>query len=200
MAEKIKNDQEIRREEEIKLLEEAGVNPYPYYFNKTHKNIFILNNFDDAKPEEFNDVNIAGRIMSIRRMGKASFVHIMDDTSKLQIYFRRDDLPEFYENLKKLDIGDIIGVNGYVFRTKTGEISVHAKSAELLCKSLTNLPIVKEEIDADGNKVIHDAFADKELRYRKRYIDLIVNAEVRETFIKRSKIISFIRKYFDAKG
>lgn len=200
MAERIKNDQEIRREEEVKLLEAAGINPYPYYFNKTHKNAFILENFNEDKVEEFKNVAVAGRIISLRRMGKATFVHILDDTGKLQIYFRRDDIPEFYEHLKKLDIGDIIGVNGYVFKTKTGEISIHSENAELLCKSLTNLPIVKEEIDEKGNKLIHDAFADKELRYRKRYIDLIVNSETRNTFLKRSKIISFIRKYFDTQG
>lgn len=200
MSGKAKNDQELRREEELHYFEDAGINPYPYSFDKTHKNQVILEKFDDNNADLFADVAVAGRIMSIRRMGKASFFHIVDDTARLQIYFKRDDLPDFYDNLKMLDIGDIIGVNGYVFRTKTGEISVHARNVVLLCKSLTNLPIVKEEIDENGNKIIYDAFADKELRYRKRYIDLIVNSHVRETFIKRSKTISFIRRYFDDKG
>ncbi|MGI6369821.1 MAG: lysine--tRNA ligase [Ignavibacteria bacterium] len=200
MSGKTKNDQELRREEELHYFEDAGINPYPYSFDKTHKNQVILEKFDDNNAELFADVAVAGRIMSIRRMGKASFFHIVDDTAKLQIYFKRDDLPDFYDNLKMLDIGDIIGVNGYVFRTRTGEISVHARNVVLLCKSLTNLPIVKEEIDENGNKIIYDAFSDKELRYRKRYIDLIVNSHVRETFIKRSKMISFIRRYFDDKG
>lgn len=200
MSGKTKNDQEIRREEELHYFEDAGINPYPYSFDKTHKNQVILEKFDDNNAELFADVAVAGRIISIRRMGKASFFHIIDDTARLQIYFKRDDLPDFYDNLKMLDIGDIIGVNGYVFRTRTGEISVHARNVVLLCKSLTNLPIVKEEIDENGNKIIYDAFSDKELRYRKRYIDLIVNSHVRETFIKRSKMISFIRRYFDEKG
>ncbi len=200
MSGKTKNDQELRREEELHYFEDAGINPYPYSFDKTHKNQVILEKFDDNNAELFADVAVAGRIMSIRRMGKASFFHIIDDTARLQIYFKRDDLPDFYDNLKMLDIGDIIGVNGYVFRTRTGEISVHARNVVLLCKSLTNLPIVKEEIDENGNKIIYDAFSDKELRYRKRYIDLIVNSHVRETFIKRSKMISFIRRYFDDKG
>ncbi len=200
MSGKAKNDQELRREEELHYFEDAGINPYPYSFDKTHKNQVILEKFDDNNAELFADVAVAGRIMSIRRMGKASFFHIIDDTARLQIYFKRDDLPDFYDNLKMLDIGDIIGVNGYVFRTRTGEISVHARNVVLLCKSLTNLPIVKEEIDENGNKIIYDAFSDKELRYRKRYIDLIVNSHVRETFIKRSKMISFIRRYFDDKG
>ena len=200
MSGKTKNDQELRREEELHYFEDAGINPYPYSFDKTHKNQVILEKFDDNNAELFADVAVAGRIMSIRRMGKASFFHIVDDTARLQIYFKRDDLPDFYDNLKMLDIGDIIGVNGYVFRTRTGEISVHARNVVLLCKSLTNLPIVKEEIDENGNKIIYDAFSDKELRYRKRYIDLIVNSHVRETFIKRSKMISFIRRYFDDKG
>ncbi len=198
MSERIKNDQEMRREEELNLLEANAINPFPYFFDKSHKNKDITAQFNDELPMQ--DVAVAGRIVSIRRMGKASFFHILDDTDKLQIYCKKDELPEFYDNLKLLDIGDIIGIKGYVFRTKTGEISVHAKSIELLCKSLANLPIVKEEIDEQGNKIIHDAFADKELRYRKRYIDLIVNADVRETFVKRSKITSFIRRYFDDRG
>lgn len=133
-------------------------------------------------------------------MGKASFLHILDQSGKIQVYARKDDIPEFYENLKLLDIGDIIGIKGYVFRTKTGEVSIHAKSAELLCKSITPLPIPKEEVDEQGNKIIHDAFTDKETRYRKRYIDLIVNSEIREVFIKRAKVITTMRRYFDDNG
>lgn len=196
----LKNDQELRREEELELLEQAGVNAYPYSFNKTHDAINILNNYKDEAPEEFASVAVAGRIMSIRRMGKASFFHISDQTGKIQVYLKKDELPEFYENLKLLDIGDIIGIEGYGFRTKTGEVSVHAKSVALLCKSLRSLPVVKEEIDEQGNKIVYDAFADKELRYRRRYVDLIVNPEVKKTFFKRSKIISFMRNYFEAQG
>jgi lysyl-tRNA synthetase class 2 len=195
-----KNEVEILREQALNEIEETGVNPYPYSYDKSHDATEILNNFNDEKPEEFSSVMIAGRIMSIRRMGKASFVHVLDQTGRIQCYFRKNELPEFYEILKKLDIGDIIGVSGRVFRTKTGEVSVHAEAAELLCKSLTPLPVVKEETDEEGNKIVHDAFADKELRYRRRYVDLIVNSEIRDTFVKRSKIIRLMRNYFDDKG
>lgn len=201
------NEQELRRFEELELLEKAGINAYPYSFDKTHQNIEILTNFADDNADLLANVKVAGRIMSIRRMGKASFFHILDEQTKLQIYFKKDDLPAeptpdslAYDNLKLLDIGDIIGVVGYAFRTKMGEVSVHCKQVKLLCKAVSTLPIVKEEIDNDGNKIVHDAFADKELRYRKRYIDLIVNSDVRETFIKRSKIVSFLRRFFDDKG
>ena len=202
-----KNEQTLRREEELHLLEKAGINAFPFSFDKSFKNEEILKNFNDEKPEQYATVGVAGRIMSIRRMGKATFFHILDDTAKLQIYLKKDDLPSEssdnslnYEDLKLLDIGDIIGVKGYVFRTKMGEISVHSKTLQLLCKSMTTLPVVKEEVDEAGNKIVHDAFADKEIRYRKRYIDLVVNSDVRTAFIKRSKIVSFMRNYFDSKG
>jgi len=195
-----RSEQSKRRIEELEILESNGVNAYPYSFEKTHSSTQILNQFKDENPEELSDVAIAGRIMAIRRMGKASFFHILDEAGKIQIYLKKDDLPEFYEHLKLLDIGDIIGIKGYVFRTKTGEVSIHAKFAELLCKSLTPLPVAKEEIDEHGNKIIHDAFTDKESRYRKRYIDLIVNPDIRNTFVKRSKIISSMRRYFDSNG
>ncbi len=200
MTEQNLNDQELRRLEELRLLEESGINPYPYSYDKTHSATQILSSFSDENPEPLSNVSVAGRIVSIRKMGKATFSHILDSTSKIQIYFRKDDLPEFYELMKNLDMGDIIGVKGFVFRTKMGEISIHAKEATVLCKSIKILPTPKEEVDEQGNKVIHDAFADKELRYRKRYIDLIVNPQIRETFIKRSKIIAEIRKYFDERG
>lgn len=199
MAEQV-NDQVLRRREELMLLEEAGINPYPYSFDKTHSSIEVREQYSDEAAEKSIIVSIAGRIMAIRRMGKASFIHIADEKGKIQIYLRRDDVPEFYDHFKKIDIGDIIGVKGYVFRTRTGEISVHASEVTLLCKSTLPLPIAKEEIDADGNKIIHDAFADKELRYRKRYLDLIVNPDIKDVFIKRAKIISAIRKMFDDAG
>ncbi len=195
-----RNDQEKRRLEELKNLENAGVEPYPYSFDKTHDAQEILSRFSDDNPDELNDVSVAGRIMSIRRMGKASFFHLQDSTGKLQVYFRKDDITDFYNRLKQLDIGDILGVRGFVFRTKMGEISVHAKEVSVLCKSLRILPVAKEETDEEGNKIVHDAFADKELRYRKRYLDLIVNPDVKSTFVKRAKIISYIRHFLDKKG
>ena len=200
MADMQKNDQELRREEELKLLEEAGINVYPYSYEKTHSANDILTQFSDDNPEALADVSVAGRIMSIRRMGKASFFHIQDQTGRIQIYFRKNDIPDYYNNLKKFDIGDIIGVKGYAFRTKMGEISIHSTDVAILSKSLRVLPVAKEETDEAGNKIVHDAFADKELRYRKRYLDLIVNDKVKQTFFKRAKILSGIRNYFDARG
>jgi lysyl-tRNA synthetase class 2 len=197
---KERNEHELRRLEELNLLEKSGINAYPYSFDKTHNSIDILQNFKDEEPDKFNNVSVAGRIMSIRKMGKASFFHILDEFGKIQIYIRKDDLPDFYESFKLLDIGDIVGVKGFVFRTKMGEISVHAKEVMLLCKSLTPIPVAKEEVDEQGNKIVYDAFTDKEVRYRKRYLDLIVNYENREVFKKRSKIITEMRRYFDEKN
>ncbi|MGB9701847.1 MAG: lysine--tRNA ligase [Candidatus Kapaibacteriota bacterium] len=195
-----RTEQQIRRLEELELLEKDGFNAFPYSFDKTHNAVDILNSYNDETAELFSNVSVAGRIMTIRRMGKASFCHILDQTGKIQIYFKKDDIPEFYDKFKLLDIGDIIGVQGFVFRTKTGEISIHSKNVQLLCKSVTPLPVAKEEIDENGNKIVYDAFTDKETRYRQRYIDLIVNYDVRKTFINRSKIISEMRRYFDSKG
>ncbi len=194
------NEQDARRFKELELLEKAGIEVYPYEFNKTHNAKFILENFKDEKPEELSNVSVAGRISAIRRMGKASFFHIADQSGKIQIYMKKDDLPDFYEHTKLLDIGDIIGVEGFVFRTKTGEITIHSRKVSLLAKCLRTLPVVKEEIDEQGNRIVYDAFSDKELRYRRRYVDLIVNPEIKQTFIKRSKIISYIRKFFDERG
>lgn len=179
------------RREKLQALREAGVNPYPYSFERTHKANQIFGSFDSFK--ENDTVALAGRISTIRKMGKASFCHIADDTGKIQLYIARDVVGvENYQIFKKLDIGDFLGVRGYVFKTKTGEISIHADSVKLLSKNIRPLPIVKEK---DG--VLYDAFADKELRYRKRYLDLIVNPEVKKTFITRSKIISALRKFLD---
>jgi lysyl-tRNA synthetase class 2 len=138
--------------------------------------------------------------MALRRMGKASFAHIQDHLGRIQIYLRKDDIGEKYDAFKLMDIGDIVGIEGFVFMTKTGEVSVHVTTLELLAKSIRPLPIAKETVDENGNKVIHDQFADKELRYRQRYVDLIVNPEVKEAFFKRSKIITTIRSFLDSHG
>ncbi|MFN8367322.1 MAG: lysine--tRNA ligase [Candidatus Kapaibacterium sp.] len=194
------NDQVARRFEELEHLRAAGVNPYPFTFEKTHDSALIISTFSDENPEALKDVSVAGRIMAIRKMGKASFFHIQDSTGRIQVYIKRDDLPETYDHFRLFDIGDIVGVKGYVFRTKTGEVSVHTTQLEMLCKSMQPIPIAKEETDEQGNKIVHDAFADKELRYRRRYVDLIVNPHIRETFVKRAKIISTMRRYFDDRG
>lgn len=195
-----KTEQEIRRFEELEALESSGVVCYPHNFEKSHMSAEILANFSDDNPDELADVAVAGRISSIRRMGKASFFHIQDQEGKIQIYFKKNEIPEFYDNLKQLDIGDIIGVRGFVFRTRTGEISVHSREVEILCKSLRPIPTPKEVKLDDGTIEVHDAFSDKEQRYRRRYLDMIVNPEVMKVFKTRSRIIRFMRNYFDSRG
>ncbi|MCX7834219.1 MAG: lysine--tRNA ligase [Ignavibacteria bacterium] len=189
-----------RRLEELEEIKKLGVNPYPHNFKVTSNSKQIIDNFKDPETEEEkekqkeNIVSIAGRITAIRRMGKATFCHIKDDKGRIQVYVKQEEVGELsYKILKLLDIGDIIGIEGYPFRTKTGEITVHSVQMQLLSKSIYPLPVVKEEITETGEKIIHDAFADIELRYRQRYIDLIVNDNVRDTFIKRTKIIKSIR-------
>ncbi|MEO8514809.1 MAG: lysine--tRNA ligase [Ignavibacteria bacterium] len=184
--------------EEIKKL---GVNPYPHRFDVTANSGEILSSFKDPADEAETEANklkiisAAGRIMAIRKMGKASFFQIKDGTGKIQVYIRQNDVGEqLYKVFKLLDIGDIIGVNGFVFRTKMGEVSIHTTSFELLTKTIQPLPVVKEETSETGEKIVHDAFADVELRYRQRYIDLIVNDHVKDTFIKRTKIIHSIKR------
>jgi len=184
-----------RRYEELNELNEKGFKPYAYSFDVDSDSENIKENYNE---NEKRNVKVAGRIMAIRRMGKASFAHIMDHKGRIQMYLRKDEIGDQYAAFKLMDIGDIVGVAGYVFKTKTGETSVHVTSLELLSKSLRPLPIAKESTDEDGNKIIYDQFADKELRYRQRYVDLIVNSEVKEIFIYRSKIITAMRSYLDA--
>lgn len=179
-----------------------GVDPYPpelYEVNTTAKD--ILSNFKEGKPG-FEKVCLAGRIMSRRIMGNASFAELQDASGKIQIYIRRDEIcPDEDKSLynqifkKYLDIGDIIGVTGYVFVTKVGETSIHVSSLKVLCKTLRPLPIVKEK---EGE--VFDSFTDPEQRYRQRSVDLIVNPEVRDVFIKRSKVISQMRSFLSEKG
>ena len=188
----------LRRREELEQLTKLGINSYPYEFMRDAFSKEIINHFKDDAPRRI--VSIAGRIMSIRRMGKASFCHIQDSQGRIQIYLRRDDIGASYDAFKLMDIGDIIGVKGFVFRTKMGEISIHGSELVILSKSLRPLPIAKEKVDEQGNKTIYDPFSDKELRYRQRYLDLVVNQDVRQVFIKRSKMISAIRKFLDERG
>jgi lysyl-tRNA synthetase class 2 len=186
-----------RRYEELEELKAKGVEPFAYSFDVDSDSEKIRDEYiEDSK----KNVKIAGRIMAIRRMGKASFAHIQDDKGRIQIYLKKDDIGEAYDTFKLMDIGDIIGVEGFVFKTKTGEISVHAASLVLLSKSLKPLPIAKETVDEHGNKVVYDQFADKELRYRQRYVDLIVNPQIKDVFYKRSRIISSIRRFLDLNG
>lgn len=195
------NDLIKRRIEELEEIKKLGINPYPHKFDVTSNSKNIIEKFKDPETEEDKEklksqiVSVAGRIMAIRKMGKATFCHIKDESGRIQIYIKKDDVgEEAYSVFKLLDIGDIIGVNGFVFRTKTGEVSVHANSYQLLTKSIHPLPVVKEEVTETGEKIVYDAFADVELRYRQRYIDLIVNENVKDTFIKRTKIIQSIKR------
>jgi lysyl-tRNA synthetase, class II len=188
----------LRRREELEQLTALGINPYPYEFARDTFSVQIIEQFRDDAPQR--TVAIAGRIMSIRRMGKASFCHIQDSLGRIQAYLKRDDLGAVYDAFKLMDIGDIVGIKGFVFRTKMGEVSIHASELILLSKSLRPLPIAKEKIDEQGNKTIYDPFSDKELRYRQRYLDLAVNQNVRQVFVKRAKIISTIRRYLDEHG
>ncbi|MBI5464121.1 MAG: lysine--tRNA ligase, partial [Ignavibacteriales bacterium] len=188
----------LRRREELEHLKQLGVNPYPYEFDRDAFSKEIIESFKDEAAAR--TVSIAGRIMSIRRMGKASFCHLQDSQGKIQVYLKKDDLGTTYDAFRLLDIGDIIGVKGFVFRTKMGEISIHAQHMVLLTKSLRPMPVVKERVDEQGNKVVYDPFSDKELRYRQRYVDLIVSPDVRQVFYQRAKIISTMRSYLDERG
>lgn len=202
------SEQEIVRRNALEELGKSGINSYPpELYEVTHKASEIKNNFSEDNSDEFKEVSMAGRIMSRRIMGSASFAEIQDETGRIQIYLRRDDLcpgddKTLYNTVfkKLLDIGDIIGVQGYVFKTKTGETSVYVKELKLLTKSLRPLPIVKESTDEEGNIKIHDAFSDQEMKYRQRYVDLIVNPQVQETFRQRNKLVNSMRQFLDAKG
>ncbi len=185
------------RRAKLDTLREMGVNPYPYLFERTNFTNEILADFNKYENKQ---VSLAGRIMSIRLMGKASFFHIQDQSGKIQIYIRKDQVGDkAFEVFKILDIGDIVGIKGKVFKTRTGEISVVAEEFVLLSKSIRPLPIVKEK-ENDGEKIVYDQFTDKELRYRQRYIDLEVNTDIKEVFIIRSKIITAIRSFLDENG
>ena len=183
-----------RRHEELKEIKNKGILPYEYEFEIDSYSLDIKADYEHY---ETKDVKIAGRIMALRKMGKASFAHIQDKQGKIQIYLKRDELGEMYDVFKLLDIGDIVGIEGFVFKTRTEEISIHTKSLKLLAKSLRPIPIAKEIVDEDGKKKIFDQFADKELRYRQRYVDLIVNPDIKEVFKKRSKIITSMRNFLD---
>jgi lysyl-tRNA synthetase class 2 len=188
----------LRRRQELEELRRLGIDPYPHSFERNASAADILSGFQDGAP--VTDVRVAGRIMSIRKMGKASFCHIMDPSGRIQIYLKKDDLGTAYDTFRLLDIGDIIGVVGFPFRTKMGEVSIHAKELRLLSKSLRPLPVVKERVDEQGKKVVYDPFSDKELRYRQRYVDLIVSPEVRRVFVKRALVIRAIRDFLDRRG
>ncbi len=185
------------RFEKLNKLRELGINPYPYEYPQTHKSREIKENFEKLEKQI---VSVAGRMMTVRLMGKAAFCDIQDEQGRIQIYVRKNEIGEQdFEIFKMLDIGDLVGFKGEVFKTRTGEISVFAREFKLLAKSLRPLPIVKEK-EEDGKRIVYDQFADKEMRYRQRYVDLIVNPEVKEVFVKRTQIIRAIRAFLDERG
>ena len=198
------SEQQIIRREKLKELSKLGIDAYPAeLFPVNATAAFIKNNYKGEENKgDFTDVYIAGRILSIRDMGKASFAVLQDSTGKIQLYIRRDDIaPEEDKTLynivwkKLVDIGDIIGVKGYVFTTKTGEISIHVSELKILSKSLRPLPVVKEK---DGETF--DEVTDAEFRYRQRYADLIVNPHVKEIFVKRTKMMNAMRDFLNERG
>lgn len=198
------SEQEVVRREAKQKLEELGINPYPSELFEVNVTSREIHDNYVKESAEYKDVAIAGRLMSRRIMGSAAFAEIQDSSGRIQIYLRRDDIcpgedKTMYNTVfkKLLDIGDIIGVKGAVFTTQTGEVSVHVEELKVLSKSLRPLPIVKETKDESGNITKHDAFSDPELRYRQRYVDLIVNAHVKETFIKRTKLVNSMRNYLN---
>jgi lysyl-tRNA synthetase class 2 len=197
------SEQEVIRRQSLQEIINLGIDPYPaelFEVNTSAK--AIRDGYTPENAEAFKTVSIAGRLMTRRIMGKAAFAEIQDSTGRMQVYVSRDDIAPgedktLYNTLfkKLLDIGDFIGITGYVFTTQTGETTIHATSLKLLSKSLHPLPVVKEK---DGE--VFDAFSDPELRYRQRYVDLIVNPHVRDTFIKRTKMITTIRDFLNEHG
>ncbi|AQG78049.1 lysine--tRNA ligase [Spirosoma montaniterrae] len=221
----ILSEQEINRRQKREELMRMGIDPYPAdLFDVTHTIAQLRDAFaskagsdsqggyeshlDFSSDTQYGQVRLAGRLMGFRIMGSASFVEMQDATGRMQLYFRRDDLcpgddKTLYNTVfkKLLDIGDIIGVEGHVFTTQTGELSVYVKSFKLLTKSLRPLPVVKEVVNEQtGEKEVYDAFTDPEQRYRQRYVDLIVNPQVRDVFVKRTKLVNSIRQFLSQRG
>jgi lysyl-tRNA synthetase, class II len=194
------NEQQLVRRQKLQQLRDLGIDPFPaelYPVNAWAND--IKENFPN-KPDDYKTVVVAGRMMTQRIMGKAAFANIQDSTGRIQIYVNRDEIcpgedKTLYNDVfkKLLDIGDIIGVEGYVFTTQTGETSIHVTNFRLLSKCLNPLPLPKQ--DAEGN--VYDAFTDPEARYRMRYVDLVVNPEVREVFKSRTKIVQSLRNTFN---
>ncbi|HEX7942007.1 MAG TPA: amino acid--tRNA ligase-related protein, partial [Gemmatimonadaceae bacterium] len=193
------------RREKLERLAELGVPPFAYGYDRTHSIAEAREALGDGAGAGTADgegerVRVAGRVISWRDQGKTTFGNLADQSGRIQLYFRKDDLgPDRYGVLDLLDIGDVLGVEGTLFRTRTGEVTVRVASFEVLAKSLRPLPFGKEEV-VDGKVVRHSGFADPEQRYRQRYADLAVHADVRTLFVARSRMITAIRGFLDARG
>jgi lysyl-tRNA synthetase class 2 len=197
------SEQEQIRRDKLAELKKLGIDPYPApEFPVTHTSVDIKSQYSEENKAAFAEVSLAGRVMNIKDMGKANFAVLQDHAGKIQIYVKRDDISPgedktMYDLVwkKLVDIGDIIGIKGYGFITKMGEISVHVKEFVLLSKSLKPLPVTKEK---DGETF--DAVTDPEFRYRQRYVDLVINPAVRETFVQRTKLVNTIRQFLNDRG
>ncbi|GAA3936810.1 lysine--tRNA ligase [Hymenobacter algoricola] len=202
------SEQEQIRRNKLDELRNLGIDPYPSELFDV--NFYAKEIQDNYHPElnNFQEVSLAGRLMSVRVMGKASFAELMDASGRIQLYVNRDEIcpgedKTLYNAVfkKLLDLGDFIGVKGYVFKTQVGETSIHVKELTLLSKALHPLPVVREAVDeATGEKKTYDAFTDPEARYRQRYVDLVVNPHVRDTFVKRTQLVQAMRNYLNDKG
>src|SRR5688572_25816713 len=197
------SEQEIIRRQNLQKLIDLGINPYPPELYPVNAYAKVIKEGFNPEEKIFQDVILAGRLMSVRVMGKASFAEIQDSSGRIQLYINRDEIcpgedKTFYDQVFKhlMDLGDFIGAKGYVFITKTGETTVHVRELTLLSKSLRPLPVVK--VDADG--VVHDAFTDPEQRYRQRYVDLVVNPHIRKVFELRSRMYNSMREYLNEKN
>jgi len=203
-----RSEQEIIRRENLAKIRALGVDPFPPEAFEVNAHAADIKANFDAEKGNYQDVSLAGRIMMKRIMGKAAFAELQDSSGRIQLYVSRDDIcpgedKTLYNTLfkKLLDIGDFIGLKGFAFLTKTGEITVHVKEFKLLSKSLRPLPVVKTRVNEEtGETEIYDAFTDPEQRHRLRYVDLTVNPQVKETFLIRSRIISSMRRFFDRHG
>lgn len=197
------SEQEIVRRESLQKLQELGIDPYPAELFEVNVSAKGIKKNYEARKLDYKNISIAGRLMSRRIMGKAAFAELQDSTGRIQLYFNRDEVcpgedKTMYNTVfkKLLDIGDFVGIKGHVFTTKVGEISIHVEEFKVLTKTLRPLPLPK--VDAEGN--VHDAFTDPEKRYRQRYVDLVVNPQVKDAFIKRTKLTNSMRDYLNGKG
>jgi len=200
------SEQQAIRREKLDQLKELHVNPYPYEYNVSHHTKEILKGTESYlsdSPDDAPRVSVAGRVMTRRIMGKASFFTLQDSKGTIQVYIRRDDVgvTEYNNVFKKMvDIGDFVGIKGFVFKTRTGETTIHAEEFTFLGKTLRPIPTPKEVENEQGEKVRYDSFTDKEQRYRQRYVDLVVNPEVRETFRIRTRMVQTMRDFMNKRG